>query len=118
MKLLQKSLQNAENEKRILTERLDSAQTNLNELRRSQQAQLDGNQRLQEQVTDLEVQRSALESQLRIAKWNQESGGDKGLTNGNGAEDELSRQLKSSQREKSELRSKLQTLQVGLENIS
>jgi len=42
------------------------------------------------------------------------------LTNGNGGsngEDELSRQLKSSQREKSELRSKLQTLQVG-ENSS
>ncbi|XP_017084108.2 rootletin [Drosophila eugracilis] len=120
LKLVQKSLQTAENEKRILTERLDSAQTNLNELRRSQQAQLDGNQRLQEQVTDLEVQRSALESQLRIAKWNQESGGDKGLTNGNGGgngEEELSRQLKSSQREKSELRSKLQTLQDKVKQL-
>ncbi|XP_070063358.1 rootletin isoform X2 [Drosophila virilis] len=122
LKLLQKSLQTAENEKRILTERLDSAQTNLNELRRSQQAQLDGNQRLQEQVTDLEVQRSALESQLRIAKWNQESG-DKGLTSGNGGggagqeEEELSRQLKSSQREKSELRSKLQTLQDKVKQL-
>ncbi|KAH8382728.1 hypothetical protein KR009_004943 [Drosophila setifemur] len=120
VKLLQKSLQTCENEKRILTERLDSSQTNLNELRRSQQAQLDGNQRLQEQVTDLEVQRSALESQLRIAKWNQESGGDKGLTNGNGGsggEEELSRQLKSSQREKSELRSKLQTLQDKVKQL-
>lgn len=121
MKLLQKSLQTTENEKRILTERLDSAQTNLNELRRSQQAQLDGNQRLQEQVTDLEVQRSALESQLRVAKWNQESGGDKPLTNGNGGggggEEELSRQLKSSQRERSELRSKLQTLQDKVKQL-
>ncbi|XP_017113635.1 rootletin [Drosophila elegans] len=120
LKLVQKSLQTAENEKRILTERLDSAQSNLNELRRSQQAQLDGNQRLQEQVTDLEVQRSALESQLRIAKWNQESGGDKAMANGNGAgngEDELSRQLKSSQREKSELRSKLQTLQDKVKQL-
>ncbi|XP_052835691.1 rootletin isoform X2 [Drosophila gunungcola] len=120
LKLVQKSLQTAENEKRILTERLDSAQTNLNELRRSQQAQLDGNQRLQEQVTDLEVQRSALESQLRIAKWNQESGGDKAMVNGNGAgngEDELSRQLKSSQREKSELRSKLQTLRDKVKQL-
>ncbi|XP_034661483.1 rootletin [Drosophila subobscura] len=121
LKLLQKSLQTAENEKRILTERLDSSQTNLNELRRSQQAQLDGNQRLQDQVTDLEVQRSALESQLRIAKWNQESGGDKALGNGNGngagGEEELSRQLKSSQREKSELRSKLQTLQDKVKQL-
>ncbi|XP_060648452.1 rootletin isoform X2 [Drosophila nasuta] len=122
LKLLQKTLQTAENEKRILTERLDSAQTNLNELRRSQQAQLDGNQRLQEQVTDLEVQRSALESQLRIVKWNQESG-DKVVTNGNGGgggsreEEELSRQLKSSQREKSELRSKLQTLQDKVKQL-
>lgn len=126
LKLLQKTLQTAENEKRILTERLDSAQTNLNELRRSQQAQLDGNQRLQEQVTDLEVQRSALESQLRIAKWNQENG-DKVVTNGNGGggggsggsreEEELSRQLKSSQREKSELRSKLQTLQDKVKQL-
>ncbi|EDW81196.1 uncharacterized protein Dwil_GK11156 [Drosophila willistoni] len=120
VKLLQKSFQTAENEKRILTERLDSAQANLNELRRSQQAQLDGNQRLQEQVTDLEVQRSALESQLRIAKWNQESGGDKILTNGGGNggdEDELNRQLKSSLREKSELRSKLQTLQDKVKQL-
>ncbi|XP_030369241.1 rootletin [Scaptodrosophila lebanonensis] len=120
LKLLQKSLQTAENEKRILTERLDSAQTNLNELRRSQQAQLDGNQRLQEQVTDLEVQRSALESQLRIAKWNQESNDKPSLGNVNGGsreEEELSRQLKSSQREKSELRSKLQTLQDKVKQL-
>ncbi|XP_032593531.1 rootletin isoform X2 [Drosophila grimshawi] len=125
LKLLQKSLQTSENEKRIVAERLESAQTNLNELRRSQQAQLDGNQRLQEQVTDLEVQRSALESQLRIAKWNQENG-DKVNTNGNGGggggggsreEEELSRQLKSSQREKSELRSKLQTLQDKVKQL-
>ncbi|KAM8707256.1 hypothetical protein ACLKA7_011364 [Drosophila subpalustris] len=120
LKLLQKTLQTAENEKRILTERLDSAQTSLNELRRSQQAQLDGNQRLQEQVTDLEVQRSALESQLRILKWNQENGDSKALTNGHAPreeEEELSRQLKSSQREKSELRSKLQTLQDKVKQL-
>ncbi|ALC47431.1 Rootletin [Drosophila busckii] len=120
LKLLQKTLQTTENEKRILNERLDSAQTNLNELRRSQQAQLDGNQRLQEQVTELEVQRSALESQLRIAKWQQESG-DKGNDNGNGngggVEEELNRQLKSTQREKSELRSKLQTLQDKVKQL-
>ncbi|XP_017860567.1 PREDICTED: rootletin [Drosophila arizonae] len=121
VKLLQKSLQTTENEKRILTERLDSAQTNLNELRRSQQAQLDGNQRLQEQVTELEVQRSALESQLRIAKWNQENG-DKDAGNGGSGvgsceEEELSRQLKSSQREKSELRSKLQALQDKVKQL-
>lgn len=119
LKLLQKSLQSADNEKRILAERLEKAQSSINELRRGQQAQLDGSQRLQDQVNDLEVQKSALESQLRIAKWNQESG-DK--SNGGGAnnhseEDELNRQLKSSQREKSELRSKLQVLQDKVKQL-
>lgn len=126
LKLLQKSLQTAENEKRILSERLDNSQTTLNELRRGQQAQLDSIQRLQEQVTDLEVQKSALESQLRIVKWNQESQdkvGNGGGGNGGGGggdshkEEELHRQLKSSMREKSELRNKLQTLQEKVKQL-
>ncbi|XP_017465637.1 PREDICTED: rootletin isoform X1 [Rhagoletis zephyria] len=119
VKLLQKQSQAAENEKRILAERLDNAQSNLNELRRSQQAQLDRIQRLQEQVTDLEVQRSALESQLRIAKWNQEAGdsGGMGKSADKREEEELSRQLKSSQREKSELRNKLQALQDKVKQL-
>lgn len=120
LKLLQKTLQTTENEKRILAERLDQTQTNINELRRNQQAQLDSSQRLQEQVNDLEVQRSALESQLRIAKWNQENGGGNGGVNSgnnNSEEEELSRQLKSSQREKSELRNKLQALQEKVKQL-
>ncbi|XP_058981503.1 rootletin-like, partial [Musca domestica] len=118
LKLLQKSLQTAENEKRILSERLEKAQSSINDLRRGQQAQLDSAQRLQDQVNDLEVKNSALESQLRIAKWNQESG-DKNSSSSNhlGEEDELSRQLKSSQREKSELRSKLQVLQDKVKQL-
>ncbi|XP_075157962.1 ciliary rootlet coiled-coil, rootletin [Haematobia irritans] len=118
LKLMQKSLQTAENEKRILSERMEKAQTTINELRRAQEAQLNSSQRLQDQVNDLEVQRSALESQLRIAKWNQESSGDKNNGSGNhNEEDELSRQLKSSQREKSELRSKLQVLQDKVKQL-
>uniref|UniRef100_A0A0K8UUX9 Rootletin n=1 Tax=Bactrocera latifrons TaxID=174628 RepID=A0A0K8UUX9_BACLA len=119
LKLLQKQSQAAENEKRILAERLDNAQGNLNELRRSQQAQLDRIQRLQEQVTDMEVQRSALESQLRIAKWNQEAGDSGGITTDadKREEEELNRQLKSSQREKSELRNKLQSLQDKVKQL-
>ena len=117
VKLLQKSLQTAENEKRILGERLEKAQSSINELRRGQQAQLDSAQRLQDQVNDLDVQKSALESQLRIAKWNQESG-DKNIgSNGRSEEDELNRQLKSSQREKSELRTKLQVLQDKVKQL-
>ncbi|KAM7361554.1 ciliary rootlet coiled-coil, rootletin isoform 2-T5 [Cochliomyia hominivorax] len=117
LKLLQKSLQTAENEKRILSERLEKAQSSINELRRGQQAQLDTAQRLQDQVNDLEVQRSALESQLRIAKWNQESGDKNNISNGRNEEDELNRQLKSSQREKSELRTKLQVLQDKVKQL-
>ncbi|XP_046805055.1 rootletin isoform X2 [Lucilia cuprina] len=117
LKLLQKSLQTAENEKRILGERLEKAQSSINELRRGQQAQLDSAQRLQDQVNDLEVQRSALESQLRIAKWNQDSGDKNTSTNGRNEEDELNRQLKSSQREKSELRTKLQVLQDKVKQL-
>ncbi|XP_067617480.1 rootletin isoform X1 [Eurosta solidaginis] len=120
LKLLQKQSQAAENDKRILAERLDNAQSNLNVLRRSQQAQLDRIQRLQEQVNDLEVQRSALESQLRIAKWNQEAG-DNGAIGKSSfdkrEEEELSRQLKSSQREKFELRHKLQALQDKVKQL-
>uniref|UniRef100_A0A1A9X182 Rootletin-like coiled-coil domain-containing protein n=1 Tax=Glossina brevipalpis TaxID=37001 RepID=A0A1A9X182_9MUSC len=110
LKLLQKSLQAGENEKRILSERLEKAQQNLTELRRGQQTQLDNVQRLQDQINDLEVQKSKLESQLRIAKWNQESG-TKNNGSGHAEEDEIAKQLKFSQKEKSELRSKLQTLQ-------
>ncbi|KAL9897900.1 ciliary rootlet coiled-coil, rootletin isoform 1-T1 [Glossina fuscipes fuscipes] len=111
LKLLQKSLQAGENEKRILSERLEKAQQNLNELRRGQQAQLDSVQRLQDQINDLEVQKSTLESQLRIAKWSQETGAKNNGNGVNGEEEELAKQLKTSQREKSELRNTLQALQ-------
>lgn len=71
-KHIQKSLTNSENERRVLAERLDQAQNGLNELRRSQQHAQDSVQRLQEQLADMEVQKSSLESQLRIVRWNQD----------------------------------------------
>ncbi|XP_055383850.1 rootletin [Condylostylus longicornis] len=114
MKQLQKNLQAIENEKKILAERLDAAQNNQNELRRNQQAQQDLAQRLQQQVADLEVQKSSLESQLRIAKWNQENAD----TGGQGGNDgDLSRQLLAAQREKSELKSKLEALKEKVKDM-
>jgi rootletin len=71
-KHIQKSLTNSENERRVLAERLDQAQNSINELRRSQQSASDNVARLQEQLADMEVQKSSLESQLRIVRWNQD----------------------------------------------
>lgn len=73
IKHIQKSLTNSENERRVLAERLDQAQNTVNELRRTQQSNQDNMQRLQEQLAEMEVQKSSLDSQLRIAKWNQEN---------------------------------------------
>lgn len=83
IKHIQKSLTNSENERRVLAERLDQAQNTTNELRRTQQSGQDNMQRMQEQLAEMEVAKSSLESQLRIAKWNQDNpdatcgGGDK-----------------------------------------
>jgi rootletin len=73
IKQIQKSLTNSENERRVLSERLDQAQNTVNELRRVQQSNQDNLQRMQEQLAEMEVQKSSLESQLRIAKWNHEN---------------------------------------------
>lgn len=63
-------------------------------------------QRLQEQTAEHEVQKSALESQLRISKWSQENTDQMGGK----FDDELSRQLVATQKERSELRSKVDSL--------
>lgn len=103
IKHIQKSLTNSENERRVLAERLDQAQNSVNELRRTQQSNQDNMQRMQEQLAEMEVKNSSLESQLRITKWNQEnpenftSGAD---TSGGDFKD----------REKSEMRRKIDTL--------
>lgn len=112
MKHVQKSLSNSENERRILADRLDTTQSALNEMHRSQQSQQDVIQRLQNQVADLEVQKSTIEAQLRIAKWNQGSGGD-----GDGCVhnmEDVSGQLLKAQREKNELRLKIEMLNEKL----
>lgn len=103
-----KSLTTSENERRVLGERLEGQQHTLNELRRSQQSQQDMITRQQEQIAELEVQKSAFESQLRIAKWNQENNETMAIK---GMDDDASsRQMLTAQREKNELRNKVDAL--------
>lgn len=99
---------NSENERRVIGERVDALQHTINELRCSQQSQQDMMARQQEQMAELEVQKSTLESQLRIAKWNQENSDQIGVSKG--VDDDLSRQLITIQRERTELRNKVDSL--------
>jgi len=62
---MQKSLSNCENERRVLNERLETAQNNLAEMRRNNQILQDQVTRLNNELANNEVQKSALESQLR-----------------------------------------------------
>ncbi|XP_055617320.1 rootletin [Toxorhynchites rutilus septentrionalis] len=115
LKQLQKSLTSSENERRVLSERLEASQHSINELRRNQQATQDQVQRLQEQVADCEVQKSALESQLRLAKWNQENAEQFG--GGSGGDQDLARQLVNSQRDRTELRNKVEALNEKVRHL-
>lgn len=106
IKHIQKSLTNSENERRVLAERLEQAQNSINELRRTQQSGQDNMQRLQEQLAEMEVAKSALESQLRITKWGQENPGESsaGTKSGGGNGGDFDG------REKSEMRRKIDSL--------
>ena len=106
IKHIQKSLTNSENERRVLAERLDQAQNTVNELRRTQQSNQDNIQRMQEQLAEMEVKNSSLESQLRITKWNQDNPDNYG--GGGGAGEQGGSDLKD--REKSEMRRKIDSL--------
>lgn len=99
---LQKQLSNNENERRVLSERLENVQQNLSDLRHVNQTLTDQNARLQNELANNEVQRSALESQLRLSTWPQEGSTSK--------DDELLRQLQTAQRERSEMRGKIDAL--------
>lgn len=114
MKYLQKSLTNSDNERRVLAERLETAQATINELRRSQQSQQDQLQRLQESMAEMEVQKSALESQLRISKWHQETNDQMQMTTTVAADplagDMAHHTARQLQRDKSELRNTVDSL--------
>lgn len=101
---LQKSLANAENERRVIAERLEACQQNSNELRRNNQILQDQVARLNNELANNEVQKSGLESQLRLAQWPADS------SVGTHHEEELLRQLQTTQRERTELRGKVDSL--------
>jgi rootletin len=88
----------------VVTERLEALQQTLAELRRMNQNLTDQNQRLQTELANSEVQRSGLEAQLRLSSWPPEGAG-----TGN-KDEELMRQLQTSQRERMELRGKVESL--------
>lgn len=106
IKHVQKALTNSENDRRVLAERLDQAQNTVNELRRSQQSNQDNMQRMQEQLAEMEVAKSSLESQLRIAKWNQEN--PDATCGGGGGDKNNSSDFDG--RDKSEMRRKIDSL--------
>lgn len=102
LRQLQKSVGNCENEKRVLAEKLDSAKSALGELKRINSTLEDQVHRLTNQLANIEVQRSGLESQLRMTTWDGKE---------SNADSELERELHQLQRERSELRSKCDALQ-------
>ncbi|XP_043519039.1 rootletin isoform X2 [Frieseomelitta varia] len=101
-KQLQKQLSNAENERRILSERIESLQQALSDIKHTNQTLTDQITHLQNELANNEVQRCALESQLRMVVYPQEESVNKG--------DELLRQLQIVQRERSEMRGKMEAL--------
>uniref|UniRef100_A0A6P7GY35 Rootletin isoform X1 n=2 Tax=Diabrotica virgifera virgifera TaxID=50390 RepID=A0A6P7GY35_DIAVI len=104
LKQLQKQLANSENERRVITERFESTQQNLAEMRRNNQILQDQVARLNNELANNEVQRSGLESQLRLAQWPS----DTGVCSHH--EEELKNQLHSVQRERNDLRTKIESL--------
>lgn len=118
---LQKSLINAENERRVLAERLDHSQQNAAELRRAKEQLEDVVQHLRNDIASNEVQRAGLESQLRLAvQWppdspsisvdERTSSAHRYIRTHERHDEELSRQLATTQRERSELRGKVDAM--------
>lgn len=99
---VQKQLSNAENERRILSERVESLQQSLSDLKHTNQTLTEQITRLQNELANNEVQRCALESQLRLVTYPQEESTNKG--------EEILRQLQTAQRERSEMRGKVEAL--------
>lgn len=98
----QKQLSHVENERRLLTERLESLQetlTNTKHLNETLNAQ---NSRLQNELATVEVQKSGVEAQLRIVNWSHDSDTNK--------DEELVKQLYAAQKERSELKGKVDAL--------
>lgn len=111
LKQLQKMLANTENEKRVCHERLDTTQQSVAEFRRANQQFQDQIARLNSELANNEVLRSGLESQLRLSHWPQDS------STSSHRDDDTVRQLHTAQRERSELRGKVDSLTSKVRNI-
>ncbi|XP_050294395.1 rootletin isoform X2 [Anthonomus grandis grandis] len=111
LKQMQKALANCENERRVLSERLETTQNNLAELRRNNQILQDQVTRLNNELANNEVQKSALESQLRLAQWPQ----DNQMTTHH--EEELKTQMHSLQKERNELKAKVESMTNKLRQL-
>lgn len=98
---LQKQLSICENERRILNEKYETTQQNLAEMRRNNQILQDQISRLNNDLANNEIQKSALESQLRLAQWPTDT------AVSSHHEEELRTQLHACQREKTDLKGKL-----------
>lgn len=109
LKHLQKALSNCDNEKRILHERFESAQNMIKELQLNHHGLQDNSQRLQNRISELEVQKSTLEAQMRIYKTNPTS--DEIVPE---SYNDLTSQLLKCQREKNEFRLKIEMLNERL----
>ncbi|KAL5282684.1 CROCC family protein [Megaselia abdita] len=110
LKNLQKQLQVIENEKRLTTERLEAAQGNVASLKRNQHSQQDLNQRLQNQLSELEIQKSAMESKFRNMQTIEQNFNKDDDFNQQNGDKELSKQLMTIQRERSLLKNQLEIL--------
>ncbi|CAG9769436.1 unnamed protein product [Ceutorhynchus assimilis] len=104
LKQMQKGLANCENDRRVMNERLETTQNNLAEMRRNNQILQDQVTRLNNELANNEVQKSALESQLRLAQWPADN------QLGHHQEEELKMQLHSVSKERNELRAKLDSV--------
>lgn len=82
-------------------EKLETTQQNLAEMRRNNQILQDQISRLNNDLANNEIQKSALESQLRLAQWP----ADAGISSHH--EEELRTQLHTAQRDKNDLKGKL-----------
>ncbi|KAL0881925.1 hypothetical protein ABMA27_001684 [Loxostege sticticalis] len=107
LRQLQKSVSNCENERRVLTEKLESAKAALGEFKRLNASLEDQVHRLTNQLANVEVQRSGLESQLRMTTWDGKESSDS----------ELERELHTLQRERSELKAKVDALQDTVKRL-
>ncbi|CAK1541264.1 unnamed protein product [Leptosia nina] len=101
LRQMQKNIANCENERRVLSEKLESAKAVASEFKRLNCQLEDQVHRLTNQLANLEAQRADLESQLRMTTWDGKESDSS----------ELERELHALQRERSELKAKTDALQ-------